>query len=119
MPSPGTFFSFTDCSFESVGRAAELCWGGPTVPLLLHASHLTPQGIGGFEFQNCYILDDAKRPFIKCDSCPTRSVAVAINGSFRVQNPHGCTTALGGKQDKALPPSVVLDIECVGGVSRS
>ena len=36
-----------------------------------------------------------------------------INGSFRVQNPYGCTTALRGKQDRALPPSVELDVECV------
>lgn len=113
VPSPGTFFSFTNCTFERVGRALELCWGGPTVPILLHASHLTPQGVGGFGFYNCSVLDDVARPFIKCDSCPSRARPVEIQGSFLVANRNGCTTALDSKHDKKLPPSVELDIRCV------
>ena len=58
------------------------------------------------------MLDNVARPFIKCDSCPSRARPVDIRGSFRVVNQHGCTTALDSKRDKTLPPSVVLDVEC-------
>lgn len=65
-----------------------------------------------FYRKNCSVLDDVARPFIKCDSCPSRAQPVDIHGSFRVVNQHGCTTALDSKRDKMLPKSVVLDVEC-------
>ena len=112
IPDPGTRFSFNSCVFDTVGRAPELCWGGPTVPLLLHESRSTPQGVGGFVFTEVQVMDALKRPFIKCDSCSTRGPAADITGSFRVVDPHGCTTALRGKQDHQLPPTVDFSVDC-------
>jgi hypothetical protein len=36
-----------------------------------------------FYRKNCSVLDDVARPFIKCDSCPSRAQPVDIHGSFR------------------------------------
>lgn len=111
IPSPGTSFVFNSCQFSNVARAPDVCWGGANVPLLLHESHTTPQGVGGFSFINCTVKDELKRPFLKCDSCASRGAAAEVRGNFQVSNPHGCTTALSGKQDKTLPSD--LTVICV------
>lgn len=86
------------CTFENVGRAALVRWGGQNVPLLLHESsaHTT---IGGVAFEDCVVNDTQPRPFLKCDSCSSRGHAVNISGSMRVRNPHGCTLDLGNDPD--------------------
>ena len=87
--------------------------GRAKVPLL-HESHITPQGVGGFSFINCTVRDHVKRPFLKCDSCASRGKASEVTGDFHVSNPHGCTTALGGKEDKTVPMGVKID--CASGM---
>ena len=109
VPSPGTSFIFDSCQFSRVARAPQVCWGGQNVPLLLHESHPTSRGVGGFSFTNCTVEDELKRPFLKCDSCASRGTAFEVTGDFHVSNPRGCTTALQGKQDRALPPGLTVD----------
>lgn len=111
IPAPGTSFVFDTCQFSAVARAPEVCWGGPNVPLLLHESHTTPQGVGGFSFHNCTVRDEKNRPFLRCDSCASRGKASGIAGDFQVFNPTGCTTALQGKEDKGVPAGLTIRCE--------
>jgi hypothetical protein len=38
-----------------------------------------------------------------------RSAAFGVTGAFHTSNPHGCTTALRGKQDRELPSGLTVD----------
>ena len=59
------------------------------------------------------VVDDAVRPFIKCDSCAGRGAATAINGSVTVRNAHpeGCAMDLGPGQ-----VDVAVTVNCTAGL---
>jgi hypothetical protein len=110
------------CSFANVGTAPTVRWGGQNVPLLLHAAS-AGAGIGGFVFDECKVEDTMKRPFLKCDSCPKKGMAVDIAGTMHVNNLHGCKLDLGeGAENVSLqvacntPPVPVPSTAALGMV---
>jgi len=83
---------FVNCVWKDVGIPGR---PGKRTPLLLHRRRETiAKSIGGVDFDDCYVVDDAKRPVLALDR--GKGVTLAdVQGALYVRNPEGARTQLG------------------------
>lgn len=87
---------FTRCTWANPWASAFREYGGPRVPVLIHARRPSLVGrTGGVHFEDCEVYDWAYRPAVQFYEDHSNNGFYNISGQITVHSPHGAMTLLG------------------------
>ena len=87
---------FTRCTWANPWVSAFRDYGGPRVPVLIHARRPSLVGrTGGVHFEDCEVYDWAYRPAVQFFEDHSNNGFYNISGQITVHSPHGAPTLLG------------------------
>ncbi len=90
--------NFRDCTFANPWVSTFRDYGGPRVPILLHARRPGLSGrFGGVLFQDCEVYDWANRPAVQFLEDSSDNGLFDVSGQVTVYSPHGAKKLMGDK----------------------
>lgn len=97
---------FTNCTWQGAWTRDDPTDPVPRVPVSLHLRRPSlTTALGGVEFVDCVVIDDADRPAVKYTRDEGKYPLVDVTGTITVYNPHGVKGDL-----KPKSKSVTLDV---------
>ncbi len=101
---------FTRCTWANPWNSRAHSYGGPRVPILIHARRpeLSVRN-GGVHFDDCAVIDWVDRPVIQFVEEKSNGGLFNIGGRITVTNPHGARMALGPKQEGVTLEAVAAE----------
>lgn len=96
----GVLVRFVNCTWSDVWTSRFADWGGPRVPIFVHLRRPSiTQKLGGIEFIDCKVFDNAFRPVIELDEDEGDYGVRDISGTITVHSVHAPRMKLGSNAE--------------------